>query len=514
MSPVVRVTSLFCTTSLLSLLLAAFVLDAAGGTDRSVRAAEQTPAPVQDPNAQPAEATIVAKLGEYAITRAELEEQLVQEIRPRQEEDLADTGPVTAERVLRGILAEKAMSLEGRRLGYLNDEAIQSSIHQFEQQQLVGLLVNNYLRENPPATNAAEVERKLQETPKLSREQAVLLVQRPTAQRILDKFYNQLAAKYQLKKLPENFVEAARIYDRLLNRPAQPRGPGESWVKNAQVRNELSDQEKGLVLATYEGGRFTLKDWFEVICNIVPPRRPTDLGTPAGAEGLLDRAVRAPILMAEAKARGYDKDPKLRRDVRELEDRRLLYKVQEEKTKGIAEPNAAQIQAYFEKNKERFAERATLKVDQIWCVDQPTAQKLKGLLEEKGDFAALKKEHSLQKESQPHHASAVGEGPFWAELWKAEPNQIVGPIRGFYSDGVRWRIVKVLEKKPAQVQPYSPSQENRVKWAMLSEQRRNVLNAYQEELLAKYPPEIFRDAIAGMDPLEIATKRTAEGSRK
>ena len=516
MSKAVPVTSLFCVTPILSLLLAAFVFETAGITSRSARAGEPSKAPAQakDPNGKSTEPVVVAKIGDSVITRAELEERLVQEIRPREEEDLEDSGPVTAESVLRQMLAEKAMSLEGRRLGYLNDETIRSSINQFEQQQMVGMLVNNYLKENPPATDAAAVARKLKEDPKLTREQAVMLVQRPAAQQILEKFYSQLTAKFQLKKLKENFAETARIHDRLLNRPAQPRGQGESWIKNAQVRNELSEQEKNLVLATYEGGRFTLKDWFEVVCSIVPPRRPADLSTPAGVENLLERALRAPILVAEAKSRGYDKDKKLRSDVRQLEDRRLLYKVQEEKTRDATEPNAAQIRAYFEKNKERFAERAALKVDQIWCADLETARKLKGMLEEKADFTALKKAHSLQKESEPHNVSPVGEGPFWAELWKAEPNQTVGPIRGFYSDGVRWRIVKILEKKPAKVQPYSQSLETRVKWAMLGERGRNALNAYGQQLLGKYPYEIFRDSIAGMDPLEIAAKRTASGPRK
>jgi hypothetical protein len=510
MSKAVRVPFPFFAPPLLSLLLVSLAFGAAGGAQPPARAEEpaQPPAQAKDPNRAAPEPVVVARIGDCVITRPELEERLVREIQPqRGDDDLVESGPVTAEGVLNKMLAEKALSLEGRRLGYLNDELIHSGVEQFEQQRLRQMLVQNYLKENPPAVQEEEVARQMKANPKLTRAQAVAQVQRAAAIQLLDKFYSQLVAKFQLKKVTENFAEAARIHDRLLNRPAQPRGPGESWIKNSQVRDELSEKEKQLVLATYEGGQFTLKDWFDVICSIAPPRRPTDLGTPAGVEKLVDRALPASILVAEAKARGCDKDRQLRSDVRQLEDRRLLYKMQDEKGRGAPEPNAAEIRAFFEKHQEQFAVKATVKIDQIWCADLATARKVKDLLAQEPDFAALKKAHSLEKSTEPHNVSADSEGLFWPELWKAEPNQVVGPLRGFYRDGLRWRLVKVLEKKPAQVQPYAPALENRVKWAIIGASRRSRLESYEKELLARYPHEIFRERMAGLDPLELAMKK-------
>jgi hypothetical protein len=416
---------------------------------------------------------------------------------------------VTVEGVLRTMLAEKAMSMEGRRLGYLKDEIIQSSIEQFEQQQLVRMLADNYLRENLQ-TDEAEVDRRMKADPKLTRELAVAQVQRTAAGPLMEQYYSRLATQFHLQKVKENFAQAAQIHQRLLLKPAQPRGQGEFWIKNSQVRNELSEQEKNLALATYEGGKVTLRDWFNAVCNIVPPRRPTDLGTPAGVEKLLDRALRMPIFVAEARRRGYDMDPKLRESVRALEDQRLLYKVQEERTKGLSEPTPEQIRACFDKSPERFATPAAVKIDQIWCADRPRAQKVKEMLDGGADFATVKKDHSLQKNAEPFDASARGEGLFWADLWKTEPNQVVGPLRGFYTDGLQWRLVKILTKTPAKAQPYSEQVANRVKWAMFAEQRRNALEACQKELLAKYPYEIYGDKIKGLDPLEVAATKSGK----
>ncbi len=445
----------------------------------------------------------VAKIGDFVITRAELEERLVREIRPHEEEFAAESKPVTAEATLRGMLAEKAMSMEGRKLGYLKDDAIHQRMQELEQNRLA-MMVQESLFPGPPAIEASEVDRLLKERPQLSRDQATLLAQRAAALKIFNEFYSKLVEKFRLQKARDNFATAAQIHQRLLLKPVEPRGPGEYWIKNSQVRNELSDKEKNLVLATYEGGQFTLKDWFQTICNVAPPRRPTDLGTPAGVERLLDSALRAPILVAEARTRGYDKDPKLRAEIRQREDQELLYKVQEEKLKGAKEPTAEQIKAYFEKNPERFGQAAKVKLSQIWCENLQTAQEIKAALDKKEDFEALRKARSLQKEEDPHQVSAIGEGIFWAELWKADPNQTIGPVRGFYGSGVKWRIVHILEKTPAQAQPYSEQIANGVKWTLISEQRQRLLEDYQKELLAKYPHEIFADRIQGMDPLEIA----------
>ncbi len=449
----------------------------------------------------------VAKIGDFVITRAELEERLVREIRPHEEEFPTESKPVTAEATLQVMLAEKAMSLEGRKLGYLKDDAIHQRLQELEQSRLA-MMIQDSLFPGPPAVEASEVDRLLKERPQLNRDQATLLAQRAAALKIFTQFYSKLTEKFHLQKARDNFATAAQIHQRLLLKPVEARGPGEFWIKNSQVRNELSEKEKNLVLATYEGGQFTLKDWFQAICNMAPPKRPGDLGTPAGVDKLVDSALRLPILVAEAKTRGYEKDPKLRAEIRQREDQELLYKVQEEKLKGAKEPTAEQIKACFEKNQERFGQAAKVKISQIWCENLQVAQEVKAALDKGEDFEALRKARSLQKEEEPHNVSAIGEGLFWADLWKADPNQTIGPLRGFYGRGVKWRIVRILEKTPAQVQPYSEQIANGVKWTLISEQRQRLLEDYQKELLAQYPHEVFADRIKDLDPLEIAMSRT------
>ena len=93
---------------------------------------------------------------------------------------------------------------------------------------------------------------------------------------------------------------------------------------------------------------------------------------------------------------------------------------------------------------------------------------------------------------------------FFKDLWKCVPNEVVGPIRGFFrSDGVKWRIVKILEKKPGEVKEYSIDMKNNIEAKMLDRRRNEALEKYRKELLEKYSYEIYDERIRDIDPLDI-----------
>ncbi len=470
----------------------------AGGAARASRPAQQI---------VPHGGSVVARIGDYEITREELAKRLLQEIRPHEEEFQQEVEPATAQGTLRKMLAEKATSMEGRKLGYLQDEHIHTNISQYEQQQLVGRMLQAELGDKVTADDS-EIEQVIKANPRTTREQAKMVVQRTKVMQLRQQFYEDVSKKRGMKKMSENLAKAADIHQRLLTKPLQPRGQGQYWITNSQIMTDLSEEERNLPLAVYEGGQFTLKDWFVSLCNAAPPRRPKDLDTPQGAERLMDGVLWLPILAAEARARGYDKAADFRSAVRALEDQRLLYKTQEVMTKHIEQPTADQVKEYFEKDPQRFASPAVVKADVIWCTDKDVAAKVKDLLAQGAEFQTVKKEYSLQQNVEVYSLSQGTEGPFWADLWKGEPNQILGPMQGFYGAGGKWRIVKVLEKTPAQEKPFSEQVANSAKWVLFAEWRQQALKDFEQELLARYPYEVFSEQIKDLDPLDIAMKQT------
>ena len=119
------------------------------------------------------------------------------------------------------------------------------------------------------------------------------------------------------------------------------------------------------------------------------------------------------------------------------------------------------------------------------------------------DFEMVRQKYSLVKKGKSFKTSPDIEGLFWKDLWAGEPNEIVGPIKGFYRQGIKWRIVKILEKTPGKVKQYSSKMEGQIKSRMMSEQYKKLVDNYGKELLTKYPYQIYADRIKDVDPLDI-----------
>ncbi|MHC4646850.1 MAG: M56 family metallopeptidase, partial [Planctomycetota bacterium] len=123
---------------------------------------------------------------------------------------------------------------------------------------------------------------------------------------LLDGFYQQICNQRNLRKLSHNLPKVIEAHQRLRYHPQKPRRG--YWITNRQIREELTQQEKDTVLATFEGGQVTLEDWFGALSELPPPRRPKDLDTPGQVERLFDNVLKMSILVAEAESRGLDED--------------------------------------------------------------------------------------------------------------------------------------------------------------------------------------------------------------
>ena len=443
---------------------------------------------------------IVAKIGDYTITREDLQQRLMAVIRPYEDEQYNLTvSPPDAKTVLTKMLAEKAMMMEGRRQNFLEDPTIRDAVKQFKDRNLTNLLLQKHLQSKLTVTES-EIQEKIKADPKLDRAQAQTMLERAKANNLLEQYYNDIYTKFHIKKLSDNFAKAAQVHQRLLNFPKMPRSA--AFIRLIQIDNDLTLEEKDMVLATYDYGKLTLKDWFNALCEMAPPRRPTDLNTPEGVERLLDVALKIPLFVSEAKLLGLEKDESFVKRVKEWEDIHLLDKVRAEKVKDINEPTAEQIIDYFNKNKEVFVTDRSLKIDQIWCQDLKTAQKAKAELDAGKDFESVRGLYSLEKKGGPFVAYPGSERIFFQDLWKGEPNQLIGPVKGFYGDVVKWRIVKILEKNPGKPAEYSGDMKDRIKWKLVSEQRNALMEKYGKELLEKYQYEIYADKLKNIDPLD------------
>ena len=466
-----------------------------GGSGRIPR---QRPATIAKVQAKP---VTVANIEGYTITNQELEERMMRELHPYNYGNYNEVPePIDAKSVLLKMIAEKAMIMEARKSDYLKDESLSSLIQREKDRRLVNLLLQRTLQPKLVVTES-EIQQRMKADPKLTKARAEAMVKRVKAQMLFSQYYRQIYAKFNTKKVTENFPLAVQIYQRLLTQPKTPRKG--NFIRITQTKEELTPEEKNIVLLTFDKGKVTLKDWFAALCEMAPPSRPKDLNTVKGVERLLDRASSKPILLAEALERGLDKDKDFLQSMKEYEDNRLLSKVISDKYKEVKQPTSEEIMIYFGKNREIFRKDKKLKIDTIWCQNLKTAKQAKAELDKSKDFEAVKQKYSLQKTSRPFDTNPGGEGLFWNDLWKGDPNDIIGPVKGFYRTGVSWRIVKILEKNPGQLTGYSSDMDNRIKDKMMREQREAILEKFRNELLKKYTYQIYVDKIKGINPLNI-----------
>ena len=463
-----------------------------------------------------ADPNIVAAIGEYVITKEELRSRLMMlyEKQPYDYDGLAEKalyGSTDANAVLMKIIAEKAMTMDARKQNVLvENEMIRTSVRKFKERKLVGLLMQKQLEGKlSAAVSEAEIAEKISEMadPKLDHERAKMMVERAKANQIMGQYYAEIYKKSNVKKVNANFVKAAQLHQRLLFQPKAERNV--PWILNSQMRDELTEEEKNVVLATFDKGQVTVSDWFETLGDIAPLRRPNDLNTPQGVERLLDQTLRTPILVAEAVSLGLDKDEDIRKQVRDWEDMNLLGDAQQTKYKEAPEPTEEEIRAYFDEHKEEFKEDKKLKIEQIWCSDLKTAEKAKAELNESKDFNSVRQKYSLEKEGSPAAAGKAfdtyprSEAYFWPELWEGDPNSVVGPIKGMYGDGFKWRIVKILEKSQGTTPEFLEQVANRAKLAVQTERRLALTEEYSKELLGKYSYKVYAERIKDINPLDI-----------
>jgi peptidyl-prolyl cis-trans isomerase C len=464
---------------------------------------EAKPVPVEQPPEVPVvgdrpvePSDVVGEIDGYAITRKELETRLMRETRSERDSDRVAAAFVDAETLLLKMLGEKAMIIEGRKGGLLEQS---STLKEFYEEQMVQLLFSMEMSNRVKVTES-EIDEKLKSNPKLDRARAKSMLQASKSRDAAEQYFDELSEKLYVKKLRYNFPKVAQAHQRLLHRPQSERKV--FWIRHSQMENELTEQEKNTPLVTFDGGQVTLMDWFERLNMIPPLKRPKDLGTVQGVERLLDGAIEMPVFAAEARSRGLDKDENFLKQIAPREERIIFGEVRRKVFAGISNPTEEEIREYFNSNKEKFRTADTLKTDQIWCEDLEAARKVKSELDGGKDFELVKQEYSLKKGEKPSNVKASREGVFFRILWAAEPNDIVGPIKGFYKEEFRWRVVRILEKKPGRMQGYDKVA-RKVKSRIRRERREAKLAEYRKELLAKYPYTIHREKIKDLDLLDM-----------
>jgi len=468
---------------------------------------QPAPSPKTGQTTQTEEPGVVARIGDYTITADELVEKVLLKLRRGEIGKSGRCEPAEVNEVLMEMLAEKAMLVQARQDNVLPNSP---TLREMNENDLINMLLRKELTDKARQIKIteSEIEQKIKSNPKLNKKNAELVLRREKVRNLVDRYYEQLRERRNVKLLKYNFPKAAQAHQRLLYKPSRQRRG--YWIKRWQIEEELTPEEKQTPLATFDGGRVTIEDWFWTLHKMSPPDRPKNLDTLKGVEELLEKALRTSILVSQARAQGLDKDPAYVKKVRNREDGYILSDVRRKIYQNVEKPTDEEIAAYFEQHKEQFRRKDSVKIRQIWCKDLATARQAKAALDGGQSFESVAEQFSLRKDNRPATVTVDSEGIFFEQLWSAEPNDIVGPIKGFYTDirrrqiGVKWRVVKIVQKKPGSERKLSKAVKQEVKGFLTRKRRQQALAEYGRELLKKHPYKIYTERLRKLDPLAVS----------
>jgi len=445
--------------------------------------------------------TPVAQVGDQVITGAQLRQRYVREIGPSRGTLLPDKKATTLAEVAELLVREKVMALDARAQGLLDDPDISWNLEKTRRSILINAFVEKVVRPEVKVTDE-QIDAQLAKSPKMTREQTEGKLLNDLIKANLNTRIKGLLETMHLEKNKSHIATAALLYAKLLRKPEMARSKNMSWVLKGQMLTEITPEQAALELVKFDGGAVTFLDLLKTIHGMVPVKRPKNLVTSEGIEAMVDASLGGALLATHIESLGLQKDPKTAQEIREREDQRLMGLAMGRKTKPIKQPSKDEIQARLNEIKEQLTPEHGVKIKTIWCEDRDTAEKAKLALGQGLMFDQVIEEMSLDpKNTRIGHATASSETVFWGQIWRTEPNQVVGPLQGFYRGDLKWRVVSVLEKVPGSDVSLDRRVEESIQSEIYAQRKKAILKPYQDELLQKYDHNIFEFRLSAFNPL-------------
>ena len=168
----------------------------------------------------------------------------------------------------------------------------------------------------------------------------------------------------------------------------------------------------------------------------------------------------------------------------------LSTKVRDEVIEGTDEVSDDDIEAYYEENKERFAQPERRDLNVVLTKTEARANEARSALESGQAFKTVAKEFSIDEasKSQGGKLPAVAEGQqekaFDDAIFSAEQGELTGPVKTQFG----WYVFEVTKVTPASQQTLDEAKET-IRSLLRSEREQKALDSFIEKFQDKYRDE-------------------------
>ncbi|MFZ6032161.1 MAG: peptidylprolyl isomerase [Melioribacter sp.] len=207
------------------------------------------------------------------------------------------------------------------------------------------------------------------------------------------------------------------------------------------------------ICAEYNGRNYTIGQLYNEI-NSIPGYHRMKITDAHSLETVIKGIILQGILLDEAVAKGYDKEPEVLSVVEKYHKNIFLKYKREEIHNAYKFPDSAVYRFYLD-NPQHFKNEPLLKIQEIVVESKALADSIRKKLDNNGDFSELAKAYSTRKSTAAKggiidFTGASNLGMIKDLLLNSEPGDLLGPLR----IGGGYAIVKLLGKKEGGLMPY------------------------------------------------------------
>jgi parvulin-like peptidyl-prolyl isomerase len=244
-------------------------------------------------------------------------------------------------------------------------------------------------------------------------------------------------------------------------------------------------------------GKWTLtSDEFNNRLNLLKQQLPDFKENDANTKNaVLDELVRQQLLVKEAEDSDIGNSKEIKDAIEDFRRTLLVQELASRLTKDVA-ATESDARAYYDANKDRFAEPVTWTVSQIVAPDEAAAKNILVQVLQGGDFAQI-----AQAQSKAANAAQggklkpfiTGKAPFEA-MQTAITNLDEGGVSAVFKGPEGFYIVKVDSKTGGTPKPFVDVKKDLIYGLTMQKQQAVILN-HLKDLVEKYKPEYNKELI-------------------
>jgi peptidyl-prolyl cis-trans isomerase C len=257
---------------------------------------------------------------------------------------------------------------------------------------------------------------------------------------------------------------------------------------------QTGETKKGVVLAEVNGVSITDNDFYKEQENLPPYLKPMT-ETPEGKKEMLDTMVVRELIMQQAKKDGIDNSPAVQAKLEDLKKRVIVEAFLKKKVEESANVSDAELQDFYNKNKERFKTGDQIRASHILMKSEAEAKDVEKQLKGGAKFEDLAKAHSIDGAApKGGDLGWFGKGAMLPDFEKVAFSLKEGETSGIVKTKFGYHIIKLTGKRAAGVRSLDEVKDQ-IKTALLPEKQQETFKKLKEDLKKGAKIEVKEDKL-------------------